>query len=145
VAVALALAFSSVVCVFLSTPGIAAAHLSRTRLAASVAISQLIYHGLFSLFGAAGSSPGIVASGHHGSISFTTSLPGTAAQAAALSTDQWRLAAHCGAAVVTFALLLRGERSLLAVGSVARLIVASLSWWRLPHIPDSVPSGSRFP
>src|SRR5690554_5818533 len=69
-AIALALAFSSIVCVFL-----AAARLSRLRLAASVAVSQLLYHGLFSLFGVAAASTGTMSSGHHGSVVFA---PGAA-------------------------------------------------------------------
>lgn len=151
-AIALALAFSSVACVFL-----AARHFSRPRLAVSVAVSQLIYHGLFSLFGAAGSAPGAMTAGHHGSLTFTpvpfTPVPFTpvpfipiaAEQAGAVPTELWMLVAHFGAAVLTFALLVRGERSLITVGSVAGLFIAALSWWRLPHIPDRVPPSRRVP
>ena len=141
-AIALALAFSSVACVFLS-----ATHFSRPRLAASVAISQLIYHGLFSLFGTAGSAPGAMTAGHHGSVSFTSNsfTPIATGQAGAVPSDLWMLVAHFGAAVLTFALLVRGERSLITVGSVAGLFIAALSWWRLPHLPDRVPSSRRVP
>ncbi|MHA6694429.1 hypothetical protein [Homoserinimonas sp. A520] len=145
-AIALALAFSSVACVVL-----AARHFSRRRLAASVAISQLIYHGLFSLFGTAGSTPGAVVVGHHGSLSFAPTASGQspAALSHAVSSDLWMLAAHLGAAVLTFALAVRGERSLMAVRRVAELVVAAVFVgtlrWPLPHIPDRVPASRRFP
>lgn len=135
-AIALALAFSSVACVFL-----AAARLSRFRLAVSVAVSQLLYHGLFSLFGPATATTGVVSSSHHGTIVFGP----VAANSAAVAADSWMLAAHAAAAVATFAILLRGEKSLAALGELARLIVASLSWWRLPHAAPPASVQIRFP
>lgn len=151
-AIALALAFSSIACVFLT-----AGHFSRRRLAASVAISQLVYHGLFSLFGTAGSAPGAVITGHHGSLAFapvasgpTQSVSSEAVSSAALASDVWMLAAHLGAAVLTFAMLVRGENALGAVRRgaelvVAALIVAALVRWREPQLPEQPQSGRRFP
>jgi hypothetical protein len=136
VAIALALAFSSVACVLLAT-----AHLSRARLAASVAITQLLYHGLFSLFGTAGQPTSVITSGHHGTIVISSG----AGEAASGATDPWMLAAHAAAAVVTFAILVRGERSLAAIWALARLIVAALTWWRLPPAAHPVRFRSRFP
>src|SRR5690554_826187 len=88
VAVVLALAFSSMVCAFLATAKPSSARLPRVRLAASVAVSQAIYHGLFSVFGPAGVPPGSVVSGHHGTVVFTS---GSAQQVAVASSDQWML------------------------------------------------------
>jgi hypothetical protein len=135
-AMALALAFSSVICVFL-----AAARLSRVRLAVSVAISQLLYHGLFSVFGVAGASGGVVSTGHHGTVAFT---PGVDVASTVPATDQWMLVAHVAAAVVTFAMLVRGEHALLALGALAVLLVTALAW-RLPPTPVTLPSAARFP
>jgi hypothetical protein len=55
------------------------------------------------------------------------------------------LVAHLGAAVLTFAMLVRGERSLSTLRTVGGLLIAALSRWRLPHIPERTPSGRRFP
>jgi hypothetical protein len=137
VAIALALAFSSVACVLL-----AAAQLSRARLAASVSVSQLLYHGLFSLFGTAGQPSGVITSGHHG---VTAISPGISDGVTVVAADPWMLIAHAAAAVLTFAILLQGERALSGIGSLARLIVASLSWWRLPQSPHPVLHQTRFP
>jgi hypothetical protein len=149
-AIALALAFSSIACVLLT-----ARQFSRRRLAASVAISQLVYHGLFSLFGTAGSAPGAVITGHHGSLAFaplasgptlagsTGALSSQALFSQALSSDLWMLVAHLGAAVLTFALVVRGENALSAVRRVADLVVAALSRWQVPQVPDLLPSGRR--
>ena len=137
VAIALALAFSSVACVLLS-----AARLSRARLAISVSISQLLYHGLFSLFGTAGQPGAVITSGHHGVIAISPGIsPGMAVPAA----DPWMVVAHAAAAVLTFAILLRGEQALSCLGALSRLIVASLSRWRLPQSPQPVSHQTRFP
>jgi len=136
VAMVLALAFSSVACVLL-----AAMRLSRWRLAASVGISQLLYHGLFSLFGPAATATGMFTSGHHGSIVFT---PGLAEQVVLSSSDQWMLVAHFAAAALTFGMLVQGERALLAIAALRRMVLATVAW-RLPLHPVALPSGSRFP
>lgn len=141
-AIALALAFSSIACVFLT-----ARQFSRRRLAASVAISQLVYHGLFSLFGPAASAPGAVITGHHGSLAFApvASGPSQSVYPEALSADVWMLVAHLGAAVLTFALLVRGEYALSAVRRVAELVAAVLARLRVPQLPELMSSGKRFP
>jgi len=136
VALALALAFSSVACVLL-----AAVRLSRWRLAVSVAVSQLLYHGLFSVFGPAATATGTFTSGHHGSVVFT---PGAAEQLTFTTADQWMLAAHFVAAVLTFMMLVQGERTLLAIRALRGLVLTTLAW-RLPLDPVALPSGSRLP
>lgn len=136
VAMVLALAFSSVACVLL-----AGVRLSRTRLALSVAVSQLLYHGLFSLFGRAATATGTVSSGHHGTIVFT---PGTTEQLSFTASDQWMLAAHLAAAALTFVMLVRGERALLAISALRVMVLATLAW-RLPLNPVPLPAGNRFP
>lgn len=141
VAIALALAFSSVICAVLGAAGLAAARLSHLRLAASVAISQLLYHGLFSLFGVAGAPAGVMSSGHHGTVTF---VPGATVPITVAAADQWMLVAHLGAAVLTFAMLVRGERALLGIGTLAVLLIAALAW-RLPVAVALLPSGTRFP
>jgi cytosine/uracil/thiamine/allantoin permease len=140
VAMVLALAFAGVACVLL-----ASVRLSRTRLAASVTVSQLVYHGLFSLFGQASTPGGAVTSAHHGTVVF---IPGAPDQVALVSpADQWMLAAHVGAAALTFVMLLRGEQSLAALVSFAVMLVAALAW-RLAQdptrpLPPLVPSDGR--
>lgn len=136
VAMVLALAFSSVACVLL-----AGVRLSRARLAASIAVSQLLYHGLFSLFGPAATATGTVTSGHHGTIVFT---PGITPQATFSESDQWMLLAHLVAAALTFAMLVQGERALLAIGTLRHLLRLALAW-RLPRGPVALPAGNRFP
>jgi hypothetical protein len=134
VAMVLALAFSSVACVVL-----AGVRLSRTRLAASVAVSQLLYHGLFSLFGPAATATGTVTSGHHGTIVFT---PGLTEQVSFSASDQWMLVAHISAAALTFAMLVQGERAVLAIGALRLLVIATLAW-RLPLNPVELPAQHR--
>src|SRR5690606_1991210 len=136
VAMVLALAFSSVACVLL-----AGVRLSRTRLAVSVAVSQLLYHGLFSLFGPAATATGTVTSGHHGTIVFT---PGITEQVGFSAADQWMLIAHVAAAALTFATLVKGERALLAISALRLMVLATLAW-RLPLNPVALPAGNRFP
>lgn len=135
VALALALAFSSVACVLL-----AAVRLSRWRLAVSIAVSQLLYHGLFSLFGPAATATGSF-TGHHGSLMFT---PGVTEQANYATAELWMLAAHFVAAVLTFVMLVQGERALLAIRALRVLVLTALAW-RLPLDPVALPAGSRFP
>lgn len=136
VAIALALAFSSVACVLL-----ASAHLSRVRLAASVTVSQLLYHGLFSLFGTAGTASGVITTSHHGPI---TIVPG-ATEAATSAVGPGMVVAHLVAAVLTFGVLLRGEQSLAAIAALAGLIFTSLRWWRLPQDARPVRAGILLP
>lgn len=139
-AIALALAFSGVVCVFL-----AGVRLSRIRLAASVIFSQLLYHGLFSLFGGTGTPTGTVTAHHHGAISFSPVASGGFVTA---TTDQWMLLAHAAAAVLTFAVLLHGERLCIGLGTLARVafavLVGRMPWSSSPvPLRLSAPTGHR--
>lgn len=139
-AMALALAFSGVVCVFL-----AGKRLSRIRLALSVALSQLLYHGLFTLFGSGGTPTGTVTAPHHGAIVFS---PGTGGTVIMNPADQWMLLAHAAAAAITFAVLLHGERLCIGLATLARVafavLVGRMPWSASPTaLKLSAPSGHR--
>lgn len=136
VAIVLALAFSSVACVLL-----AAVRLSRWRLAVSVVVSQLLYHGLFSLFGPAARATGTFTAGHHGTVVF---MPGVTEHVVLTASDHWMLAAHVVAAALTFAMLAQGERVLLAIGALRHLVLTTLAWL-LPVSPVAFPAGRRLP
>lgn len=140
-AIALALAFSSIGCVAL-----AGVRLSRLRLGASVAISQLLYHGVFSLFGSVAAPGGAMTSHHHGALVFSPAVLPAGAPAVPAS-DPWMLIAHLGAAVLTFTVIVHGDRVVSALGSVAALVVGVLSRLGNSALPTPVqsrqPSGHR--
>jgi len=131
-AVALALAFSGIACVAL-----AGARLSRLRLGASVAISQLLYHGLFTLFGAGAPSGGAMTSHHHGVVVLS---PGAVDVGAAQAADPWMLLAHAGAAVATFVVIVHGENLCSSLATLARLAIVAL----VRHPAPSQPAPARF-
>lgn len=139
-AVALAFAFSGMACVFL-----AGVRLSKTRLALSVALSQLLYHGLFSLFGSAAAAAGSATAQHHGLITFSPASPTTVAL---IPSDHWMLLGHAAAAVVTFAVLLHGERLCVALATLAGIafsvLVRQSAWSATPTpLKISEPTGHR--
>ncbi|RFA22557.1 hypothetical protein [Subtercola boreus] len=112
VGLVLALAFSAVVCV-----GLAGKSLSIIRLSASVALSQLVLHALFSVGANAGDATLTVSGmGHHGSMLVSIS-EGTAAAAATFCSWMW--VAHVLAAVVTVLALRRGEGAFWGLVSLA--------------------------
>lgn len=127
VGVAVALAFAIVICIAL-----AGAKLSLFRLTVSVALSQLLFHFLFSLGGVSGTVAPTVAEQHHGSSGLTTAallipaLPASNATPTLLGAtahdghgDGWMLLAHAVAAVVTIAALHRGEAAVRAIMRLA--------------------------
>lgn len=139
---ALCLAFSVLVCVAL-----AGRRLPRTRLAASVAASQAMYHWLFGALGSGALGSGTAGSGAAGSgaassgAGVTTGMHGHPHDAA-LGTvtlapqphgEGDMLAAHLAAALVTFLVLVFGERTIAATVRFARALVVSL----LPAAPDA--------
>lgn len=110
---ALALAFSVIVSVAL-----AGRRVTAVRLAASVAISQLAFHLVFSTLGGAGEV--ISTGGHHGTVRVST-----AAEALGHAGPLMWLA-HAAAAIVTIAALIRGERALAAIAETARMLLTAL-------------------
>jgi len=132
---ALALAFSVIVSIAL-----AGRRLSLVRLAASVAISQLGFHLVFSTLGGAGEV--IVSGGHHGVVRVST-----AAEALGHASPLMWLA-HAVAAAVTVAALVRGERAISAIIDTTRMLLTALFSPRvtvaapvaLTHRPTSAPS-----
>ncbi len=134
---ALCLAFSVLVCVAL-----AGRRLPRTRLAASVAASQAMYHWLFGALGSGALGSGTAGSGAASSgAGVTTGMHGhphdaalgTVALAPQPHGEGDMLAAHLAAALVTFLVLVFGERTIAATVRFARALVVSL----LPAAPDA--------
>lgn len=137
--IVLALAVSIPLCTALSGVG-----LSRVRLAAAVLSSQAVLHGLFELFPAqqAGGATGAAAAhaGHSHHVEHVAEdLPaGTADHLHGLSAgpDAGMAAAHLGAAVLTYALLRRGETLLVACGALLSLRPALLLAAAVPLTDD---------
>lgn len=98
--------------------------LSLWRLAASVAISQALFHGLFSTLG----TPVPVAHEHH--------AIGMAAAAPVAYTDM--VLAHVAAGLLTLAALRYGERAFWGMAATARLLFARLRPVAIP-VPASLP------
>ena len=110
---ALALAFSAIVSIAL-----VGRRLPAVRLAASVAISQLAFHIVFSTLGGAGEV--IVAGAHHGDVHVTTA----AESVTHASPLMWL--AHAIAAVITVTALLFGEQAIASIIDTARMLLAAL-------------------
>ncbi|MWV51045.1 hypothetical protein GRS96_17385 [Rathayibacter sp. VKM Ac-2803] len=141
---ALAIAFSAVVCVLLS-----GRRLSLTRLAVSVLLSQLAYHGLFLMTGGSGdvSVAGSTSTGAHFHDGGTVELIAAGGGHAAHSPGM--LGAHLIAAVLTIAALRRGERLFWTLGAgllraVVR-IVARASALLAPASPSIALVGTPEP
>ncbi|ROP56641.1 MULTISPECIES: hypothetical protein [unclassified Rathayibacter] len=117
---AVPLVLSVPVCVALAGRG-----LSLARLAASVGVSQLLFHALFEIGAAAG--PAGAAHAHGGPIDVS------AATAHAGGHDSSMGIAHLLAAVVTIAVLHRGEALLIAVA--ATTVHAAARLVRVPAVP----------
>ena len=123
---ALCLAFSAIVCIALTGK-----RMSRTRLAVSVAASQLMFHGLFSLLVAPAAS-GATMTGHvHGSVA--AELAATTTVAHAGHDEFGMLAGHLAAAVVTFLALNYGERAIWGLFALGRLVIVMLLPARMPE------------
>ncbi len=100
------------------------------RLAATVAISQALFHGLFSALGTP-SAPASATS-HHGHAALDAA---TTAAPAHDHTTMW--AAHVIAAVITFVLLRHAESGVLAVARGVRLVAQRLlGWFAAPAVPS---------
>lgn len=115
------------------------------RLAASIAASQAMFHGVFSaLGGAASATPTTIAqvsaplgaplAGHdHGALTFLVPLAGHSHPAGDM------LLAHLVAAAVTFLALAFGERSAATIAGFARTMVIGL----LARMPEPVRESTR--
>jgi hypothetical protein len=111
---ALALAFSVIVSIALT-----GRRLPVVRLAASIVLSQLAFHVVFSTLGGAGE---VISSGHghHGTVRVTTA----AESVAHASPLMWF--AHVVAAAATIVALVYGERALAAIASTARMLLSAI-------------------
>lgn len=125
--VALCLAFAAMVCIAL-----AGTSLSLTRLSVSVAISQFLFHGAFSILGTP-SSPAVsatvtlgtqqMAAMRMGQPSLPTAIPATDA---GMAMPQWMWFTHGAAAIVTILALRFGERAFWRLIALARPLVRGL-------------------
>jgi hypothetical protein len=126
-ALSLAIAFSTIACVALAGRG-----LSYWRVGASVAVSQVFFHTLFSLIATPSTSLSPVSSSAHAGHDMaamlapaTTATSGAAASGASVMTgDIAMMAGHVLAAVITFAAIVWGERTVRSLASAALLHVA---------------------
>lgn len=106
------------------------------RVTLSVAVSQFLFHALFTLSPSASFS-GMPMGGHLHAGMHLTLVPGAGTAPAAMTAgptflgeDVWMWLAHAAAAALTIAVLLRGERTLLAV--------ARFTFFRLRRFVDRV-------
>jgi hypothetical protein len=111
VGLTLAVLFSVLVSIALAGRG-----LSVVRLAASVLLSQLAFHVLFSTIGGAGE---VITTGHH-----SQTVTSGAEAVVHVSHDMWL--AHGIAAVVTILALRFGERAFYGLRDTARMLLAAL-------------------
>ena len=121
---ALCLAFSGVACIFL-----AGTTLSHARLSVAVTLSQLLFHGLFSLLADAPLSTTVPAGTgiHHGD-TMVLQL-GTASSAFPImnvDAELWMWAGHACGAIVTIAALSFGERTFWALARLTHLFISRI-------------------
>jgi hypothetical protein len=121
---ALCLAFSGAACVLL-----AGKTLSLARLSAAVALSQLLFHGLFSLLADAPlSTPSSAEAGMHHGGAVALQLATATATVPPMSADadlrMWL--GHAFGAIVTVAVLSLGERAFWALARLARLFISCI-------------------
>jgi hypothetical protein len=130
-AIVVSLAFAGMLCV-----GLAGKKPSASRLAVSVAGSQLLFHQLFALLGNPAWGAGF---GHtHGTSDALTPMTAVATGPVWHPTSQsdaaWMLVAHLAAAAVTFLLLRHGERAFWSLSTNARELARRL----FPALPEPV-------
>ena len=124
---ALCLAFSGAMCVLL-----AGKTLSLARLTIAVSVSQLPYHGLFSLLAdaPAGTSSLVGVGMHHGADSMVLRLGSATSVVPPMAADARMWAGHAVGGVITIAAIGLGERTFWGLVRLARL--------RISRILDSV-------
>lgn len=133
----LALALSAVVCVVLTRR-----RLSLAALAISVLISQFALHLLFGVGAGNGSGLTLTQSGHHGHITMTVATDASTAGAHAGHDSGLMWVGHALAALVTIALLHRGERTVRRLLALARRRFGAV--WALVRIAlTPVPTPAR--
>ncbi len=120
---ALCLAFSGAVCVLL-----AGKTLSLTRLTIAISVSQLLYHGLFSLLAdaPAATSPLVGAGMHHGGDPMVLRLGSATSAVPPMTADAPMWAGHALGAVITIAALSFGERAFWAIARLVRLCISRI-------------------
>lgn len=123
VGVVLSLAFAGVVCV-----GLSGRRLSIVRVGASVVLSQVIFHGLFSMGSAGGAltpASALRSSAHGHGATQVLSVAGDSAPTLGAH-DSFMWAAHALAAVVTIVAVRHGESCFRRILNQARLVIRSL-------------------
>ena len=127
VSLVVALAFAGVACIALT-----GTTLSLTRLTASVALSQLAFHLLFSTIGTSTGAPArFTGSAHDHSATLTL---GADAGGVAHHADGWMWLGHAAAAVLTIVALRYGESAFWRLAAIALLFVRTL-FPRIPAVP----------
>jgi hypothetical protein len=116
IALCIALAFAGFSCVALTGKG-----MSLPRMAASVALSQFAFHGLFAAIGTTPGGAPMAATHSHGHAASAV-LEGVA-NAPTHSPGGWMLLAHGAAAAVTIIALRYGEGAFWRLPAIARLLV----------------------
>ncbi|SKA80941.1 hypothetical protein SAMN06295879_0260 [Agreia bicolorata] len=129
-ALSLAIAFSTMICVALAGRG-----LSYWRIGASVAVSQVFFHTLFSLIATpaahtVGARPA-AHSGHDMAAMFAPTGP-AASNGMAITIDVAMVAGHVLAAIATFAAIIWGERAVRGLLAAALLRTTRLASLLLP-------------
>ncbi|MGO4689602.1 hypothetical protein [Glaciibacter sp. 2TAF33] len=123
-AVIVSLAFAGMVCV-----GLSGRTLSAWRVAASVILSQLIFHGLFSLGAPGGalttdaSTGAPLAAHHHTALAITHGVTGSMEGHGASHVGAGMWIAHGAAAVLTIVALRHGEAAFWGMLTTARLVI----------------------
>ncbi|MEO9014969.1 MAG: hypothetical protein ABI275_06570 [Terrimesophilobacter sp.] len=120
-AIVLSLAFAGMACV-----GLAGKRLSLWRMSASVAFSQMIFHGIFSSM--SGPFPASVVLGHvhNAALASVPVLSSTHASHAAWHSTPLMAIAHLGAGVATLAILRYGERAYWGLLDTTRVLIRVL-------------------
>jgi len=119
VSLVVALAFAGVACIALT-----GTTLSLARLTASVALSQLAFHTLFSTIGTSTGAPAVAGgAAHDHSVALTIAGDGGAV---AHHSDGWMWVGHAAAAVLTIVALRYGEGAFWRLASIALLFVRTL-------------------
>lgn len=112
------------------------------RLSLGVGVSQLLYHWSFAGLGAPSAplSGGLSVSPHAAHAGWFAGALGTPGAQSSLSSDVTMWIAHAVAALLTIALMARGERAFLAI---VQLIGRTVAWPRVAVAPGSTVSASR--
>jgi hypothetical protein len=129
ISLVVALAFAGVACIALT-----GTTLSLTRLTASVALSQLAFHVLFSTIGTSTGAPaGFTGSAHDHSAPLALGAD-AGSGAVAHHADGWMWLGHAAAAVLTIVALRYGEGAFWRLAAIALLFVRTL-FARIPVVP----------